>query len=51
MSTNKKNETIKIRISSEEVGASRARALKYFKGDLSKWVRYCLENCPPPRKK
>jgi hypothetical protein len=51
VSTNKKNELIKVRISSDENGRARARALKYFKGDLSKWVRWCLQHCPPPRKK
>lgn len=50
MST-KKSETLKFRTTTEKAGMARAKAAKYFKGDLSKWIRFCLDNCPPPTKK
>lgn len=48
---NKKSKTVKFRISTEALGAANARALRYFNGDLSKWVRWCLDNSLPPKKK
>lgn len=39
-----KKELIQIRISKKEKNKAQIRANLYFSGNLSKWLRYCLEN-------
>ena len=39
-----KKQLIQIRISEKEKNKAQIRANLYFEGNLSKWLRYCLEN-------
>ena len=54
----KYNKTLIIRIDEKRLNNAKLMAMHYFKGDLSKWIRYCLDfhelrvriKRPPPKK-
>jgi len=40
-----KSVKIQIRLDERQKNKAQIRANLYFKGNLSKWIKYCLENC------
>ena len=49
--TKNKEERIMIRVTKKQKKFYQLGARMYTNGDLSKWVRYCLENISPKRLK
>jgi hypothetical protein len=49
--TKKKSELIKLRITPEQKNRARGLAEIYTNGNVSDWVRFCLENYLPAMKK